>query len=146
MNTIELIKTMQDRETGEATVAVALAEVRQTKTQKDYLSLMLADKTGTIKGKVWDWNTSDPAVLPGTVWDIKFEYSPYQGSPGLVVRKFREVPTENVDDGLFIDSLTTEQFKYYNGELKSLVGQIKDDLLQRYIQKLLHTIHDIIIL
>jgi len=133
MNTIELIKKMKDAERGIATVAIANAEVRKTKTQKDFLSLAFVDKTGTIQAKIWDWNTSNGEVLPGTVWKIKFEYSPYQGSPQIVVRDFKEVPIENVDKGLFIDSLTQEEFRFYNEELKTLIGQIGDKALREFV-------------
>jgi 3'-5' exoribonuclease len=132
--TVEEIKKLQDGEGGQATLAVANSEVRQTKTQKDFLSLTFVDKTGSIKAKVWDWNTSTEEVCPGTVWEIKFEYSPFKGSPQLVVRKFREIPRENVDKGLFIDSLTPGEFAHFRDLLEGLIRRIKDKALSDFVR------------
>jgi len=134
MNTVENIKKLQDGENGVATLAVANAEVRQTTKKTDFLSLTLVDKTGTIKAKIWDWNTSTGEVIPGTVWKLKFEFSPFKGSPQLVVRDFKEIPRDNVDSGLFIDSLTPDQFTFYRGLLDRLINQIDDSSLRDFVK------------
>lgn len=134
MNTIENIKKMKEEERGVAMLAVANAEVRQTTTKKDFLSLTFVDKTGTIKAKVWDWNTSTDEVNTGDVWKIKFEYSPFKGSPQIVVRDYRVIPREDVDDGLFIDSLTNEQFAHYRKVFSDLVDRIQDADLRGFVR------------
>jgi 3'-5' exoribonuclease len=139
MNTIELIKKQTKGEMGVSTVAIVDAVVRQTKskTPKDYLTLTLQDKTGTVKAKVWDWAGDAPPA--GTIWKIKFELDFWNDTPQLVVRDFRELPRENVDEGLFLPSLTPEEFAHYHKMFNELLAKIKDAPLRKFVKWTLGT-------
>ena len=128
---IEQIKQMEDRVMGTAMLAVVSAEVRLTKSQSEFLSITFSDKTGVLKGKIWDW--SGDAPLPGTLWDMQFEYSPFKNSPQVVVREYQEVDKSKVDAGLFIDSLSQDEFKFYHEELKDIINSIKDKPLRDFV-------------
>jgi 3'-5' exoribonuclease len=134
MNTLETIKKMNKGDTGVATVAIVDAIVRQTKskTPKDYLTLTLQDKTGTIKAKVWDWDGDGPPQ--GTIWKIQYELDFWNDSPQLVLRDYKDIPRENVDDGLFLPTLTVEEFAYYRNVFDKLLGKIKDAKLAHFVK------------
>jgi len=128
---VEQISQMKNGEIGRAVLAVADVEIRQTKKQTNFLSLTLVDKTGAIKAKIWDWDVEAPEV--GSIWDINFEYSPYQDSPQIVVRAYTTVDKKNVDAGNFIESISQEEFKFYKNELEALIKSIKDKDLAKFI-------------
>ena len=121
MLTVSEIGVLQNKEQGAATVAVGHAEIRETTRKTHFLSLTLVDKTGAIKGKIWDWNKSDEAFEIGTVLEVQLEYSPFKGAPQIVVRDWRVIPKENVDSGLFIPSLSKEEFAHYRSILDNLI-------------------------
>jgi len=138
MLTVEEIKKLREGSKETAMLAIKNAEVRQTSTNKDFLSLALLDKTGSIPAKVWDWAGEAPEN--GTVWRVGFEFSPFKGAPQVVVRKREEVNASKLDKGLFIDSLSVEEFAYYRDELKLLIDLIEDKSLSRFVHDTIHRV------
>lgn len=128
------ISGLQPKEKGVAMLAVGHAEIRETSRKTHFLSLTLLDRTGSVQAKIWDWDTGTPSFAIGTVLEVQFEYSPFKGSSQIVVRDFRVVPKENVDSGLFIDSLTPEQFAHYRAILGRLIDDITDKSLREFVR------------
>ena len=133
MKTIEQIKLLRPKEKAKAMVIVSDSEVRKTAKSTDFLSLVLADKTGTIKAKIWDWNTSHMSLEVGSIWLVDAEFSPFRDAPQVVLRSWEEVRPDKVDKGLFIDSLSVEEFRYYRDELERLIKLIGDEGLRMFV-------------
>ncbi len=133
MKTVEQIKLLRPKEKVQAMVAVVGSEVRKTTKSTNFLSVVLADKTGTINGKIWDWNTANESPDAGTIWLVDAEYSPFKDSPQVVLRGWERVNPDKVDKGLFIDSLSVEEFRYYRDELERLIKLIGDEGLRMFV-------------
>jgi 3'-5' exoribonuclease len=66
--------------------------VRKTKTQKDYISLTLCDKTGSISTKMWDPPPDTPIdayTTSGTVVKVQAKIAPYNGELQATVIQMR---------------------------------------------------------
>lgn len=129
---IDKIKELGDKERFSGTFAVTGAEVRQTKSNKDFLSLTLVDKTGSLPAKVWGFDGEAP--LAGTVWSVDAEFSPFKGQAQAVVRSFAEVDPKAVDKRMFIACLSPEEFTFYQDECERLIGMIQDDNIREFIK------------
>jgi 3'-5' exoribonuclease len=129
------IKTQADGTKFTGMYAVLSAEIRQTKNNKDFLSLVLADKTGKLPAKIWGFEGDAP--LTGTIWSLDGEFSPYNGQSQAVVRKYAVVDPSTVEKTLFIGCLSNEDVQYYGDEFARLLGEIQDDKLREFTRYML---------
>jgi 3'-5' exoribonuclease len=138
MMNVEMLKALPAKEQGTGLVAVVASEVRKTKAQKEFLSLTLGDKTGTLPAKIWDWHGDTPKV--GEIWKVQVESSPYNGAAQCVIRDWTVITDHtSVDKGQFIAALSVEEFAYYRDELGKLIDQIKNPELKQFIIKTIAT-------
>jgi 3'-5' exoribonuclease len=133
MLTAEQIKQMKKGQPGKALLAVFSSEVRETARKTTFLNLTLGDKTGAIPAKIWDWNVNTPMDV-GEILNVEFEFSPFNDSPQIVVKDYSRVNKKDIDAGLFIDSLSKEEYRFYLDELKALIKEIKDDHLRNFVK------------
>jgi 3'-5' exoribonuclease len=133
MLTAEQIKQMKKGQPGKATLAVLNSEVRETARKSNYLNLTLGDKTGAIPAKIWDWDINTPMDV-GEILNVEFEFSPFNDSPQVVVKDYARVDKKGLDAGLFIDSLSKEEFVFYIDELNALIKEIKDKNLRNFVK------------
>jgi len=129
---IDKVKTLEDGNKFSGIYAVSNAEIRQTKTNKDFLSCTLIDKTGKIPAKIWGFDGEAPKS--GTVWSLEAQYSPFNGQSQAVIRKFSDVNPKTVDASLFIDSLSPDEFTYYQDECQKLMDSIEDDAIRDFVK------------
>ncbi|MCI0564852.1 MAG: HDIG domain-containing protein [Nitrososphaera sp.] len=127
---VNKIKTLLEGDKFSGTYALTNAEVKQTKNGKSFLSCILVDKTGRVDAKVWGYDDKSPRS--GTVWSIDGEFSPFNGTSQVIVRRFAKVPDESIDKGMFIESLTRSEMDFYLDEANSLLSQINDDKLREF--------------
>lgn len=132
MLTVEQIKKLKNKETGKATLAVNNAEIRETSRKTTFLSLTLGDRTGHIGAKIWDWNSAD-AIPVGDIIEASFEFSPYNDVPQMVIRDFKIADKSKLDAGLFVDTLSPVEFKFYREELEALIREITNAKLRDFI-------------
>ena len=135
MKTVAEMKLMNSGDKEEALVAVTSVEIRQTAKKTDFLSCTLVDKTGGIKAKIWDWSGEAPDS--STIWRVYVEASPFKGMPQVVIRKWEEVDNSKVDKGLFLETLSADEFRYYTDELNALIARISDTGLKTFVKKAL---------
>jgi len=133
MLNVSQIKTLKKDETEKAILAVLNSEIRETARKTHFLSITLGDKTGTIPAKIWDWDPN--VVIPvGEILNIQFKYSPYNDAPQIVITDYARVKKENLDAGLFIDSLSQADFKFYRQELEDLINEIQNKELAKFVR------------
>jgi 3'-5' exoribonuclease len=69
---------------------VRKSEIRLTKTNKEYLSLELGDKTLTLSANVWDnFENISSKINPGTVVKVKGSIDEFQGNPQIRISSIR---------------------------------------------------------
>ena len=77
-------------------------ERRRTRTGKDYLDLLLADRTGTVSGKIWSEQVHQ--------WEVLFEAGQFAGVAGRV-EAFQEELQLTVERIKGVDHLSAEQLQ-----------------------------------
>ncbi len=113
-------------------------ELQRTKTNKPYLKISLADKSGSIEGRMWDnAERADSVVDIGMVVSVKGSIELWKDLAQIKVDEIRpaEVGTyaasdliravENVDE--ILASVKNHLDGIANAHIKSLIGQFLDD-------------------
>jgi 3'-5' exoribonuclease len=105
--------------------AVAKKDFKTKKNGDPYVAVMLADKTGTVNGVIWDDVAAAKAVLNehDIVW-VAGDVGDYSGSPQLTVRTVRGCKKEEYDIGDLIKSV--ENLDRIEADIKGLLGGIQD--------------------
>lgn len=130
------IKELTD---GERIVDFYFCKQRQSmksqKTGKNYLSLMLSDKTGNISGKVWDINRDIQSFADGDYIKIDATVQTFNNELQLNIKKIRKAQEGEYDEADYIP--TTD--KNINELYKKLTEYI-NSVENTYIKKLLTNI------
>ncbi len=129
------MKYIQELHEGDRISQIYLCKMKQTATTKagkNYYSLILQDKTGTIDSKVWDLNNGIEHFEAMDYIHVDAEVVAFAGSLQLNVRRIRKamegeyfakdyfpISSKNID----------EMYK----ELLAYVGQIKDEKLHKLV-------------
>ncbi len=124
---------------GERVVDFYFCKQRQSmksqKTGKNYLSLVLSDKTGTISGKVWDINRDIQSFVEGDYIKIDGNVQTFNNELQLNIRKIRKAQEGEYNEADYIP--TTD--KDINDLYKQLVDFISS-IENKYIKQLLTNI------
>ena len=127
------IKELKD---GERIVDFYLCLKRQSmksqKTGKNYLSLTLSDKTGTINGKVWDISRDIQSFQDGDYIKIDATVQTFNNELQLNIKKIRKGEEGEYDEGDYIPTTDKDVSKLYT-KLTDYISSIEDP----YIRKLL---------
>lgn len=130
------IKELTD---GERVIDFYLCKVRQSmksqKTGKNYLSIVLSDKTGTISGKVWDISREIQSFNEGDYIKIDATVQTFNNDLQLNIKKIRKAHEGEYDEADYIP--TTE--KNVN-ELFAKLTEYIESVKNPYIKTLLKNI------
>ena len=86
---------------------LAEKNVAQKKDGNNYLTMVLGDRTGRIKGVVWDnVATMAAAATTGDFVEVGGSASEYRGNLQMVVRTMEQVPADKVDPADFLPATT----------------------------------------
>jgi len=91
---MEYNKLIAQLEIGDETEGFYLlkaASIRTTNSGKSFLSATLADRTGTIEAKVWDYGGPVGTKDEGSVVKVRGSVSEFRGAPQMVVSRIRPV-------------------------------------------------------
>ncbi len=76
---------------------------KETKNDKPYLNITLADKTGTVDAKLWDdVDTLGPLFKVNDVIKVLGNVGEYRGKPQLTIKKLRLALEEEVERGDYV--------------------------------------------
>lgn len=129
---------ISDLKIGEAvndTFVLVEKSVSQKKDGSNYLNVAFGDKTGHVKGVVWDHvdEITSAGVASGDFVSIAGIVNEYRGVPQLVVKKMTICPAESVDPADFLPT-TRHHVDTMFDRLVSQTGQVKNDFIRRLIQ------------
>jgi 3'-5' exoribonuclease len=119
--------------------ALSSLSVREKKQGGQYLALVLADKTGTMEGRMWDEITDALASCSeGCYVKVQGQISKYQGKFQITLQKMRNAAETEIEPGDYlpatrfdVDEMWAELRGYVsqfiNSDLKRLVFSFLDD-------------------
>ncbi|MEW6670536.1 MAG: HD domain-containing protein [Thermodesulfobacteriota bacterium] len=127
-----------DLKIGEAvndTFVLMEKSVSQKKDGNNYLNVVLGDKTGHVKGVVWDRvdEITAAGVSSGDFVDIAGTVNEYRGGLQLVVKKMTTCPPESVDPADYLPT-TRHSIDTMFERLAGQTGLIKNDFIRQLIQ------------
>lgn len=112
-------------------------EVRTKKNGGNYLSLVLADKTGEVEAKVWDnVEAIEPAFARDDFVKVKGAVQVYQNRRQLTVHKLKRLEDGEVDLGDFFPRSARSSEEMWQ-ELESVVGSMENEHLRGLLQRIL---------
>ncbi len=113
---------------GNAIDEVFLLAERNMANKKDgnsFLNVTLSDRTGQVKGVVWDQVPRiAAAVAEGDFVHVRAQVSEYRGSLQLVVKDMARVPVDQVDAGDFLAVTNRDVGKMFD-RLKDMTGRMQ---------------------
>ena len=103
----QFIKDLKPGDAVNDVFVLSEKNIAQKRDGNNYLNITLADKTGSIKGVVWD-NVDQiiAGVSSGDFVQIDGNVNEYRGTAQLVVRKMASLPAEMVDPAQFLPATT----------------------------------------
>ncbi|MCB0361692.1 MAG: HD domain-containing protein [Bdellovibrionales bacterium] len=133
---------VQNLKEKDAVETIFLAQEKMELTDKNgraYLSLNLADVTGSIDGKVWEKaEVFSKLFSPGDFISVKGHVQLYQNRRQLVIHDLRKAPLEKIDLKDFVVGAVRSPTEML-AELVALVQKVEDDHIRELI---LATIND----
>lgn len=123
-----------------ARLVVAAADVRQTKTKKDYLQITFTDGTDSISGNIWDF--AGPIPERRTIYDVGAIVGEYNGQKQL--NNITITKSSDQDMSEFNCAFIDDPTEVYN-KCMQLIGSIEDTYLQTICIRIYHDLKDSII-
>ncbi len=125
--------------TVEGFVLVKSCDKKNAKNGSVYLDMNLADKTGEINAKMWDWREGAFFPEPNSVIKVRGVMSSYNGTPQLRIDKARAlwdsdninisdiIPSSEYDGKYMMISIKNKINAFKNEQLKKLVNAVLDE-------------------
>ena len=127
------VKDMKDKQSVDTVLLIREKNLQTGKTGKPYIALTLADKTGTIDGRVWEnAEEADELLEPGEFIHIKGFAKLFQNRMQLTVNKFESIESHSVDIRDFLPASKRPPEDMFN-ELMELVATVKNPFVKDLI-------------
>lgn len=129
----QFINTIKPGDTVDDIFVLSEKSVSQKKDGNNFLNVSLSDKTGRIKGVIWD-NVDQiaSAVTSGNFVHIEGSVSQYNGNLQLVIRKMTPCPPDSADPSDFIPKTDRNTDVMLEG-LINLTSSIKNKYLKQLL-------------
>ncbi|MCK9425241.1 MAG: HD domain-containing protein [Ignavibacteriaceae bacterium] len=113
------------------------SELKQTKTNKQFVSLELGDKSISLPANLWDnFNSILPELTAGAVVHVDGVIEEYQNSPQLKIDNIRlPKPSENISAEFFLPK-SKRNFDEMKNELYESIGEIENINLKKLLNSL----------
>ena len=129
-------KQIDGRGTCEGYAVVKTAEIKKTTKGADYLDMTLADNSGEINAKLWEYNGEN--IQPFDFVKVRGSISSYNGVEQLRVDKIRKVTdADDVDIGDYVPSACAPGQLMYD-EILAIVNQFTDTELMKLVTFILN--------
>lgn len=133
------LKEIDGNGTVEGFVLVKSCDKKTAKNGSVFLDMWLADKSGEINAKMWDWR--EGAFLPeaNTIIKVRGVQSSYNGTPQLRVDRARNVwdndnvnmadiiPSSDYEGKYMMQSIRNKVNAFTNDQLRTLVNAVLDE-------------------
>lgn len=123
------LKELRDGETVSENYFCKQKQALQTKAGKNYYSLLLQDKTGTLDGKVWELNAGIEHFEAMDYIRVEGQVVSFQGALQLNIRRIRKLSEGEYDISEFMPCTTKDQTAMYQ-ELLGYIASLKEDSLK----------------
>lgn len=143
-------KNIKDLKTGEKAEGFYLIksfDIKKTTNGKQYIDLVLVDKTGEINAKIWDYTPEIEQVSQGMgIVKVRGEVLDWNGSKQFKINKIRaKLPEDSITISDLIPSSPVEPSEMMQS-VKSYIKKIRDEqirtltqnIYQKYINKLMY--------
>ena len=131
------MKYIENFREGEQISDIYLCKQKQTlvsKAGKNYDSLLLQDKTGTVDGKIWDPNSAAIEDYDSMQYVfINAEVTIFNGKPQLKISRLRKVKSGEYDPADYVPSSPYNIGEMYD-ELTTLIGTVKNPYLSKLLK------------
>lgn len=130
------MKFIKDLNDGDRVADIYMCKQRTaavTKNGKNYLSVILQDKTGVIDAKVWD--PSSPGIAEFDAMDyieVMGDVSIFNGSPQLSIKRVRKCSEGEYDPANYLPTSSRDIEEMY-AELMAIVGRTKNEYLRKLL-------------
>ncbi len=132
-NYIQDLKALGPNDRFESVFLVQSKEVRQKKSGDPFLSMRLADRTGSLDAKMWD---NVASVAHGFAVDdfieIRGKVQVYNEQHQIIVHKLRAIPEDDVYLGDFVPH-TVHDIETMYADLQATIESFEDDHLKRLL-------------
>ncbi|MBF0223908.1 MAG: HD domain-containing protein [Desulfobacterales bacterium] len=110
-------------------------KISQKKDGNNYATLTLSDKTGNIKGVIWENSeTILNGINAGSVVNVKGSVSEYSGSLQIIVKSLEKIPIESANPYDYLP-VTNKNIDGMFERILKLIGTIQNE----YLSKLLNS-------
>ena len=130
------MKYIQELREGERISQVFLCKTKitaTTKSGKNYYSLTLQDRTGTLDGKVWELNGAIDHFEPMDFIQADGEVIVFNNSPQLNIRRIRRAKEGEYDPKDYFPVSEKDPDAMYK-ELLGLIAQVKEPHLRQLVE------------
>ncbi|WP_250277314.1 3'-5' exoribonuclease YhaM family protein [[Clostridium] colinum] len=132
------MRYISDFKIDETIVEHYLCKKKQTlksRTGKNYLSLLLQDKTGTINAKVWDLNNQIQSFEENDFIKIDATVLSYQNELQLTVRKIRRSQEGEYDPMDYIPS-TDKNIEELYQKIVNIINSLKNNFIKSLLENI----------
>ena len=134
------IKDLKENESHSEIYLVKMASKSITATGKNYLSLVLADKTGTISAKKWDILGDDLEIFKvGKFVQVSFDVTVFKEKLELKIRDARSVNVTKLDDYIPTSPIKEEDLVK---KLDAYIKEITDSNLKAIVDEVMKLYKD----
>jgi len=131
---MKFINELKEGERVESVFAVTEKQLRTTRAGKQFLSLKLSDKTGSVDAVVWDNAEALSAKFEkGDFIGIRAEVSNYQGSAQLTLQQLKKVEKTAEYTARFL-ATSERDVDDMLGELKGIAGTIANSKIRALVE------------
>jgi 3'-5' exoribonuclease len=117
----------------EESFAVRSIDVRQRRGGGPYLAATIGDRTGEVTALVWQNVDQLREVLePGRVVSVKGQVQRYNQQLQVVVRQAEALPSESVEDALFVRSSAVDPEVLWK-QLNTLIDEVSDSDIRQLL-------------
>lgn len=138
-------KEIDGNGTVEGFVLVKSCDKKTAKNGSVFLDMWLADKTGEINAKMWDWREGAFLPEPNSIIKVRGVQSSYNGTPQLRIDRARAlwdndnvnvsdiIPSADYDGKYMMQSIRGKVNSFINAQLRTLVNAVLDEYGDRML-------------
>ncbi len=129
---MKYIETLREGEAIREIYLCKQAQILKSKTGKNYMSLVLQDKTGRVDGKIWDLGPGVGHFEPLDYVKVEAQVTVFNSANQLNIRTIRKAESGEYDVSNYMPS-TTQDVKAMYAELMKFIESVKQPHLKQLL-------------
>ncbi len=115
---------------------VSAVEEKETKTGKRYLDFVLADDTGKIVAKLWNYDNTKHLFKKGDIIKVKGKIQEFAGKLQFIIERIRQSkPEDNISKSDFV-KISKRNLSEMEAELDATISSVKNPFLNKLLRKI----------